>query len=53
MACLTDTPQICGVPIRHASKIVACWIQHATNDFSEVLRFNMPLISEVSKSNLL
>jgi hypothetical protein len=28
-------------------------IQHATNYFSEVLLFNTPLISEVSKSILL
>jgi hypothetical protein len=28
VACQSDTPQICGVPVRHASQIVAC---HATN----------------------
>jgi len=42
VACHNDTPQNCGVSVRHA-----------TNNFSEVLEFNTPLISEVSKNNLL
>jgi hypothetical protein len=53
LACQSNTSQFCGVSVRHASILLACWIQHATNNFSEVLWFNTPLISEVSKTNLL